>query len=111
MSAARSIPVVARHLWELPDERFGRDEPVVALTFDDGPNPATTPAVLQALAGAGVLASFFMTGEAVQEHPEHVRAVADAGHTVGVHGWSHARFTELTPAELDDELERCVGLV
>ncbi len=109
--ARRSAPVVVRHLWELPDGGFEEDDPVVALTFDDGPHPQSTPAVLDALAAAGVAATFFVTGDAASGEPDLTRALADAGHTVGVHGWTHTRFTELTAAALDDELDRCVSLL
>lgn len=109
--ARRSVSGVVRHLWELPQGGFERDDPVVALTFDDGPHPEITPAVLDALGVAGVDATFFVTGDTASQEPDLTRALADAGHTVGVHGWTHARFTELTAAALDDELDRCVSLL
>jgi len=69
----------------------------VVLTFDDGPNPATTPAVLEALADAHVLATFFMNGEPLLHAPELARRVQAAGHTVGMHGFEHAHFAQLAP--------------
>ncbi len=109
--APRSVPVVVRHLWELPQGGYDRDAPVVALTFDDGPHLESTPAVLDALGAAGVAATFFVTGDAASQEPDLTRAVADAGHTVGIHGWTHTRFTELAAAALDDELDRCMSLL
>jgi peptidoglycan/xylan/chitin deacetylase (PgdA/CDA1 family) len=53
--------------------------------------------VLAALAAEGVRASFFMNGDAMRRHPDLVRQVQAAGHTVGMHGDTHARFGELTP--------------
>lgn len=60
-----------------------------ALTFDDGPDPDATPAVLDALEAGGAKATFFLVGEQVHEHPELAHEVVARGHTVGVHGWHH----------------------
>jgi peptidoglycan/xylan/chitin deacetylase (PgdA/CDA1 family) len=61
----------------------------IALTFDDGPNPAVTPAMLEALARAGVRASFFVIGRFVRQCPELVREIRAAGHLVGNHTETH----------------------
>lgn len=61
----------------------------LALTFDDGPDPASTPAFLDALADHGVHATFFCVGEMAARAPDLVREIAAAGHEVGVHGWHH----------------------
>src|SRR5258708_34850444 len=61
----------------------------VVLTFDDGPWPATTPKVLVALAEQGVRATFFLIGKPASEHPELVRRIAAAGHTIGYHTRTH----------------------
>jgi peptidoglycan/xylan/chitin deacetylase (PgdA/CDA1 family) len=61
----------------------------VALTFDDGPNPETTPVILDILDRHCVKATFFMVGIYAQKHPELVREVAARGHTIGTHTWSH----------------------
>ena len=61
----------------------------VALTFDDGPNPETTPLILDILDRHCVKATFFMVGIYAQMHPEIVREVAARGHTIGTHTWSH----------------------
>jgi peptidoglycan/xylan/chitin deacetylase (PgdA/CDA1 family) len=62
-----------------------------ALTFDDGPSPATA-AVLDILATEGVPATFFVLGTNVERHPEIVRRARDEGHAVGIHGMSHAKL-------------------
>ncbi len=69
----------------------------VALTFDDGPDPASTPAFLDALDGLGWQATFFMLGEMARRAPDVARAVADAGHEIGVHGDVHGNMLRRTP--------------
>ena len=64
-------------------------EPLVALTFDDGPHPEHTPRVLQVLEKYHAKATFFMVGEAARKYPELVRKVAEAGHAIGNHSWNH----------------------
>ncbi|MET0421165.1 MAG: polysaccharide deacetylase family protein, partial [Acidimicrobiia bacterium] len=61
----------------------------VALTFDDGPDPASTPAILGVLDELGWSATFFMLGEMVRRAPGLARDVADAGHEIAVHGDVH----------------------
>ncbi|MFI2643868.1 polysaccharide deacetylase family protein [Streptomyces sp. NPDC018610] len=63
----------------------------VALTFDDGPDPESTPRFLDELDRLGVRATFFVLGEAVVRHPELTRDIAGRGHELGVHGWTHSR--------------------
>lgn len=71
----------------------------VVLTFDDGPQPGATEAVLQALAKHCVRASFFMTGEALARAPELGAQVAALGHSVAMHGYKHSHFADLPEAE------------
>jgi peptidoglycan/xylan/chitin deacetylase (PgdA/CDA1 family) len=73
----------------------GPARPEVALTFDDGPSPATTPRVLELLATAGVRATFFVVGRKALEHPTLVRDIAVAGHQVELHGFEHDRLFSL----------------
>jgi peptidoglycan/xylan/chitin deacetylase (PgdA/CDA1 family) len=61
----------------------------VVLTFDDGPHPATTAMVLKALAHECVKAAFFLVGREAESHPDFVRRIAAAGHTVGYHSMTH----------------------
>ena len=67
----------------------------VALTFDDGPHPATTRAVLEILRAHDVRATFFMLGHKVEAHPEVVREVQAAGHRLGIHGFEHDHLFSL----------------
>ena len=63
---------------------------VVALTFDDGPDPEMTPRVLDLLRERGVRATFFLVGAKAERHPELVRRIAAEGHDTGIHTWEHA---------------------
>lgn len=64
----------------------------IALTFDDGPHPVTTRAVLHILREHDVRATFFLLGHKVVAHPDVVREIHAAGHTIGVHGYQHDRL-------------------
>lgn len=61
----------------------------VYLTFDDGPTPGITDSLLRVLERYDAQATFFQLGKQVERYPQLVRAVAEAGHTVGNHGWAH----------------------
>lgn len=79
----------------------------VALTFDDGPDPETTGEVLRVLAERGAKATFFVIGKKVDEHPELVRRIVEAGHEVGVHGYDHFRgYAFLAPGAVQADIER-----
>jgi peptidoglycan/xylan/chitin deacetylase (PgdA/CDA1 family) len=78
----------------------------VALTFDDGPHPEGTPAVLEVLARAGARATFFVVGEQVERRPALVAEVAAAGHLVALHGHRHRLQLRLTPAQVREDLAR-----
>jgi peptidoglycan/xylan/chitin deacetylase (PgdA/CDA1 family) len=80
-------------------------QPVVALSFDDGPHPQYTPELLQVLDRYGVTASFFWLGVCVNRYPDVAKAVCDRGHWIGLHGYDHRMFPHLTPSELKHSLE------
>jgi peptidoglycan/xylan/chitin deacetylase (PgdA/CDA1 family) len=86
---------------------FLQDKEVV-LTFDDGPWPGNTPAVLKALADQCTTGVFFSIGKHAGFHPEILRQVYAAGHTVGTHTWSHANLNskKLNEQQVKDELEK-----
>jgi peptidoglycan/xylan/chitin deacetylase (PgdA/CDA1 family) len=78
----------------------------LALTFDDGPNPACTPRLLDILASHNAHATFFMLGNFAEREPALVRRILAAGHLIGNHSWSHPNLAR-TPARLvDEELTR-----
>jgi peptidoglycan/xylan/chitin deacetylase (PgdA/CDA1 family) len=89
---------------------FLRDKEIV-LTFDDGPWPGNTPAVLKALADQCTKALFFPIGKHAGWHPEILKQVVAAGHTVGSHTWSHKDLSKLTPEEAKNEIEMGIAAV
>jgi peptidoglycan/xylan/chitin deacetylase (PgdA/CDA1 family) len=80
----------------------------VVLTFDDGPWPVNTPAVLKALADECTTGIFFAVGKHATYHPDILRQVAAAGHTVGSHTWSHVNLNKkgMTEQQAKDEIEK-----
>ncbi|HET9716074.1 MAG TPA: polysaccharide deacetylase family protein [Pseudolabrys sp.] len=87
---------------------FLREHEVV-LTFDDGPWPGHTPAVLKALADQCTKALFFPIGKHAGWHPEIMKQVAAAGHTVGSHTWSHKDLSKMSEQEGKDEIEKGIA--
>lgn len=86
---------------------FRTDRPVAALTFDDGPDPAVTPRVLDLLEAHGARATFFVIGEAaVASRPLLWRMRSD-GHAVGNHTWSHQPMSTLTRSQRRREILAC----
>jgi peptidoglycan-N-acetylglucosamine deacetylase len=83
----------------------------VALTFDDGPDPASTPAFLRVLDDRGVRATFFMLGSLVARAPGLAAEVAAAGHEIGVHGWDHRYLPTRGPAAMRSDLTRATELI
>jgi peptidoglycan/xylan/chitin deacetylase (PgdA/CDA1 family) len=90
-------------------ERVDGAGPRVALTFDDGPDPDATPAVLEALDLAGLTATFFVVGEQLLRHHALAREALDRGHELALHGFSHRPHDELSPPESKDDIARGVG--
>jgi peptidoglycan/xylan/chitin deacetylase (PgdA/CDA1 family) len=78
-----------------------------AITFDDGPTPEFTPRILDALAAAGVHASFNVIGYNAVRHADLTREIIAQGHEIGNHTWSHLDQTTLGAAEIRHEIVRC----
>jgi peptidoglycan/xylan/chitin deacetylase (PgdA/CDA1 family) len=89
---------------------FLREREVV-LTFDDGPWPGNTQAVLKALADQCTKALFFPIGKHAMWHPEILKQVVAAGHTIGSHSWSHADLSKLTIEQAKEEFEKGASAV
>ena len=89
---------------------FLRDHEIV-LTFDDGPWPGNTEHVLKALADNCTKALFFPIGKHAGYHPEILKQVAAAGHTIGSHTWSHKDLSKLSDDEAKAEIEKGIAAV
>ncbi len=83
-----------------------RRDRMIALSYDDGPSPANTPELLEILAGAGARATFFVVGSKVVRHSQLTARIAQAGHELGNHSYSHANPLDLDEQGLRLEIER-----
>jgi peptidoglycan-N-acetylglucosamine deacetylase len=83
----------------------------VALTFDDGPDPAYTPRFLELLAARQVRATFFLLGSMVAQAPQLAAEIAAAGHDIAVHGWDHRYTITRPPWAVRDDLARATDTV
>ena len=93
-------------VWRLPAE-----EPCVYITFDDGPNAATTPRLLRVLDQLAVPATFFCVGDNVRRYPEAYRAILASGHTVGNHTYHHIRGFRLPASDYMADVQLAAKLI
>lgn len=91
--------------------RINTAEPVVFLTFDDGPVPEITPWVLDLLQEENMKATFFCVGENVQKHPGVYRRILDEGHSVGNHTFNHVQGFRKTNQEYFANIEKAARLI
>jgi len=93
--------IVSEAIVEAPSpwviKRFGDAEGKVALTFDDGPDPKYTPAILDTLKSRGVLATFFVVGKDADDHPGILRRIYREGHEIGNHTYTHRNLSLTAP--------------
>jgi peptidoglycan/xylan/chitin deacetylase (PgdA/CDA1 family) len=105
--------------WLMGTDTHGdRDQPRIALTFDDGPHPVHTPPLLDTLAELGVPATFFVVGQGVDAHPALVARIAREGHELGNHTYRHrylplarSRSVERELSATDRAVARACGIV
>ena len=83
----------------------------IALTFDDGPDPITTPAILDVLKKHDAKATFFVIGRRVKEHPELLRRIHEEGHEIGNHSYNHRNLINLDLDEVYKEYRDCNTVV
>lgn len=94
-----------------PLYKINTGDSVIALTFDDGPSPVRTPALLELLDKYKVRATFFMLGQNIEKHPEVARAVFENGHLIGNHSYNHPRLIIKSPRFVKEQIRRTDSLI
>ncbi|WP_053083744.1 polysaccharide deacetylase family protein [Rubeoparvulum massiliense] len=94
------------HALHEPIFRSNTEQKVVAITFDDGPDPTYTPQILQRLQFHQVPATFFMLGSQAERYPAIVREVQQQGHEIGNHGYHHLQLENLSKEHIQREIQR-----
>jgi peptidoglycan/xylan/chitin deacetylase (PgdA/CDA1 family) len=107
---ALAKPVLPAGYWAT-NARAGDHGKTLNLTYDDGPNPATTRQLLELLDQEGIKATFFFIGNNIQKHPELVEQVFKGGHTVGNHSLSHPFMPALSRAKMALEIDQTNRLI
>lgn len=106
----RTLQVPAQFRGKLVSKRIRHfPKKLLALTFDDGPNPQITPAVLKTLKQYQAHATFFVLGSCAQTYPALVKQAAAEGHAIGSHSWSHPSST--TPEKAASELAKTATII
>ena len=90
----------------IEDTPLTDDKKYIALSFDDGPNPETTPELLDILDEKKVKATFFMLGQNAEAYPDVVKQVHDHGHIIGSHSYSHPQLNTLPADELEQQIKQ-----
>ncbi len=88
-------------IWEVPTK-----EKIIALSFDDGPNPKYTPEILDLLQQYHARATFFVIGSRVEQYPDLAKREVREGHEIANHTFHHSRIRKLSPEELREEIEK-----
>src|SRR6185437_2018214 len=103
-AAALASAAIFAILYYPPYARRRKVKDHIFLTFDDGPDPEWTPAILDALSAARSRGTFFLIGEAARQYPEIVARIASEGHAIGVHGLHHDPVTLCRASSISREL-------
>jgi len=82
------------------------DGPYIAMTFDDGPSPETTPRLLDILKQRNIKATFFMIGQNAERNPAIVKRILAEGHEIGNHSWTHPQLSKLSDDRVTEEIDK-----
>ena len=93
------------------DKVHSKESQHIALTFDDGPNPRTTPIILEELRKRKIKATFFLVGEKVEKHPELAKRIVEEGHDIGNHSYTHINLANLDKQGVKKEIEFTQGII
>lgn len=91
--------------------RVETDYPCAALTFDDGPDPDTTPAYVELLSDYNVNATFFLVGKSAERNSDIVRMIIEKGHFIGNHSWEHTSFRSLPFKDKINQIAKCSNVL
>ncbi len=80
--------------------------PFIAMTFDDGPHIENTPRLLDMLKERGIKATFFVVGQCAAEYPQILKRIAEEGHEIANHSWSHPQLSKMGEGSVTDQLQR-----
>ncbi len=105
------IPTLAVRTCSKKIKKRGPGFPEIALTFDDGPDPAYTPLLLDTLKQYNVKATFFVVGEKAKLYPDLLRRMKQEGHEIGIHNDQHISNWLLSPAQMEQQLNRSAAAV
>lgn len=106
LADSHTMQLLGSHLAALATRRRS-----VVLSFDDGPNPESTPAILMALRARRVHATFFLIGERIERYPQLAARIVTEGHQVGNHSYSHPRMVLEHPHAYAREIDRTDKLI
>lgn len=101
VSLSAALKVTSREVDSAPSSAK-----LVALTFDAGSSAEPVPQILRVLAQRGIRCTFFLTGQWIERYPDAARQIAEAGHELGNHSWSHPAFTSLSDEQIRKQLRR-----
>ena len=96
---------------KIPCRKHINDEMKIALTFDDGPAANTTPEILDILNEFGIKATFFVVGKNCEENPEILKRIADEGHEIGNHTYSHLNLTNVSKRCITNEVRKTEDII
>ncbi len=103
-------PKLLRRFYKESVWRMNKSEPVIYLTFDDGPIPILTPWVLDTLKEYGVKATFFCVGENIHKHPELFDRLKKEGHQIGNHTYNHVKGWQISKEAYFENIQKCQQL-
>jgi len=89
----------------------GTSQPVVAMTFDDGPHPELTPKLLDILKKRNIRATFYVIGRNVAAYPEIARRIVEEGHEIGNHTYTHPALSKIGAARVKTELDKTTQII
>ena len=105
--ASQSITVSAKASNVYHRMESDESEKKIALTFDDGPHPRITKEVISILREYGIIATFFVIGQNADNYPETMKLLAESGHEIGNHTYSHKNLKKMNEEEIRVEFDKC----